>query len=348
MNFVYLVAENPPPEPAPNVTDATGKVVQDMNYGAFGNALGFNAATALTTYLYSSMPFGAASGSYYDHARYFDTGTGGFTQSDYGYSGSLANPMTDLPYAFTGNDPVNLSDLNGHDFGLASFEVSFSIQAQLSSIDISMGSSMQLALQGVLTGATESEILTEFVAGQLFGAAAFAAAPALEFAGGFIGSFAKLEVVQDFFSAFKSVLSGLRLDTEQPTLTAEDANASFEAAGLAGPYMGGTLVAQGRTSLAETFIRVYNPAAKAIQEGRFMTTLSQIRGMTAEQIKEVLALPYLPTDFTYVDVPVGTMLRVGRVAPTFGVGGALQVQLMQRLDNSAFTGGGPITDLLGL
>ena len=115
-------------------TDATGKVVQDMNYGAFGNALGFNAATALTTYLYSSMPFDATSGNYYDHARYFDTGTGSFTQADYGYSGSLANPMTFLPYMFAGGDPINLSDLNGHAFSLAGLSISVSIMAGLNGI----------------------------------------------------------------------------------------------------------------------------------------------------------------------------------------------------------------------
>ncbi len=101
------------------VTNATGTVVETMNYDAFGNALGFNASVALTTYLYSSMPFDAASGNYYDHARYFDTGTGTFTQADYGYTGSLADPMTDLPYTFTGGDPINMLDLNGHGFTLA-------------------------------------------------------------------------------------------------------------------------------------------------------------------------------------------------------------------------------------
>ena len=116
------------------MTDATGKVVEDMNYDAFGNAIGFDASTALTTYLYSSMPFDAASGNYYDHARYFDTGTGSFTQADYGYSGSLANPMTGLPYTFTGDDPVNLSDLNGHGFSLPSVVMNIAIGSLFSAI----------------------------------------------------------------------------------------------------------------------------------------------------------------------------------------------------------------------
>ena len=116
------------------VTNAAGGVVETMNYDAFGNALGFNASTALTTYLYSSMPFDAASGNYYDHARYFDTGTGSFTQADYGYTGSLANPMTDLPYLYGGGNPINLLDLNGHDFSLASVVMNIAIGSMLGAI----------------------------------------------------------------------------------------------------------------------------------------------------------------------------------------------------------------------
>jgi RHS repeat-associated protein len=118
------------------VTDATGKLVEDTNYDGFGNALGFNAATELPTYLYNSMPFDAASGNYYDHARYFDTGTGSFTQSDYGYTGSLANPMADLAYAFTGNDPINMSDLNGHGFSLPDVIVSMGVTSTLGGLSI--------------------------------------------------------------------------------------------------------------------------------------------------------------------------------------------------------------------
>jgi RHS repeat-associated protein len=113
------------------VTDVTGKVVEDMNYGAFGDALGFNASTALTTYLYSSMPFDAASGNYYDDARFYNTGTGEFTQADYGNYGHIGDPMSYLPYTFTGGDPINMLDLNGHSFGIPSLSIAISIGATL-------------------------------------------------------------------------------------------------------------------------------------------------------------------------------------------------------------------------
>ena len=112
------------------VVNATGSVAEEMNYDAFGSALGFNASTAPTTYLYSSMPFDAASGNYYDHARFYNSGIGEFTQSDYGYSGSLADPMSYLPYAFTGGDPINMVDLSGHD-GVISVVVEFTIELSL-------------------------------------------------------------------------------------------------------------------------------------------------------------------------------------------------------------------------
>ena len=113
------------------VADANGNIVARYNYDDFGDALGFNAATALTTYLYSSMPYDAASGNYYDHARFYDAGTGGFTQADYGYSGSLANPMTDLPYMYGGGDPINMSDWSGHEFSLPSISVAMNIDETL-------------------------------------------------------------------------------------------------------------------------------------------------------------------------------------------------------------------------
>ena len=69
--------------------NASGNVVQTFHYDGFGNALGFTTATALTTYLYDTMSFDPASNNYYDDARFYNTGTGEFTQADYGYTGSL-------------------------------------------------------------------------------------------------------------------------------------------------------------------------------------------------------------------------------------------------------------------
>ena len=340
------------------ITDATGNVVARYNYDAFGNALGFNAATALTTYLYSSMPFDAASGNYYDHARFYDSGTGSFTQADYGYNGSLANPMSDLPYAFTGGDPINMLDLNGHDFGLASFEVSFSIQAQLSSIDVSVGATAQLALQGFMQGQTSSEIITEFFIGQLFGAGLVASPAFLDSISGAIGGFFRAEaesgtVAGAPLDSLMSLFSSVDI-TDQ--MSADAANSRFMAqkvangenlAELVAPYRGDTLVAEARTTQPLRLVRFYNPAAKAAQTGGFMTILDQVRGLTPQQIQDVLSLQYSPTMVTDVNVPVGTNIAIGTTSAVFGdAGGGLQVELLGRIPDESFTNPRDVSQLL--
>ena len=105
------------------IVNASGVIVQRLNYDAFGNALGFTASTALTTQLYDSMSFDPASGNYYDGARFYSASTGEFTQADYGNYGSLADPMSGLPYSFTGGDPINMLDLNGHQDEVEELEV---------------------------------------------------------------------------------------------------------------------------------------------------------------------------------------------------------------------------------
>ena len=113
--------------------NASGNVVQTFHYDGFGNALGFTPSTAITQYLYTQQYYDLASSTYYDWGRNYDPATGMFDQADYGYSGSLADPMSYLPYAFTGGDPVNMLDLNGHDFSLTDTIASLAINSVLTS-----------------------------------------------------------------------------------------------------------------------------------------------------------------------------------------------------------------------
>jgi RHS repeat-associated protein len=76
------------------------------------------------------MPFDPASNNYYDDARFYTPGTGEFTQADYGNYGQLADPMSYLPYMFTGGDPVNMVDPSGH-FSIPSLTVSIAIMSTL-------------------------------------------------------------------------------------------------------------------------------------------------------------------------------------------------------------------------
>ena len=96
------------------VVNSTGGVVQTYNYDSSGNALGFNASTAITQYLYNQQFFDIVSGQYYMRARNYDPATGTFTQQDtISLSpGDLANANL---FLFAGADPANMFDPSGHD-----------------------------------------------------------------------------------------------------------------------------------------------------------------------------------------------------------------------------------------
>ena len=336
------------------LTDASGNVVQTFHYDGFGNALGFTPSTAITQYLYTQQYYDLVSNTYYDWVRNYDPSTGLFDQADYGNSGSLANPITDPPYAFTGGDPINMLDLNGHDFGLASFEVSFSIQAQLSSIDVSVGATAQLALQGFMQGQTSREIITEFFIGQLFGAGLVASPAFLDSISGAIGGFFQAEAESGApLDSLVSLFSSVDI-TDQ--MSADAANSRFFAEQVRGqgknilelvaPYRGGTMVAVGRVKQALALLRFYNPAADSLQQGGFLTTLDQVKGLTPEQFKDVPSLRYVLAMVTNVEVPVGTNIAIGMTSAVFGnAGDGLQVELLNKIPSGSFVNGQNISGM---
>ncbi len=115
----------------PLFTSATTVVNINGRAHFFGDALGFTPSTAIRQYLYTQQYYDLINNTYYDWARNYDPMTGMFDQADYGYSGTLTDPMSSLPYMFTGGDPVNMLDLNGHDFTIADITVSFAINSAI-------------------------------------------------------------------------------------------------------------------------------------------------------------------------------------------------------------------------
>ena len=156
------------------LTDGSGNVVQTFHYDGFGNALGFTPSTAITQYLYTQQYYDLASNTYYDWARNYDPATGLFDQADYGYSGSLANPMSGLPYIYGGGDPINMLDLNGHDFGISDSLAAVSISTMIDSVEVSVYSAALSVSQGVAAGETARQIETGFIIGQVLGLGALA------------------------------------------------------------------------------------------------------------------------------------------------------------------------------
>jgi uncharacterized protein RhaS with RHS repeats len=61
------------------LTDLAGAIVELYAFDAYGNAIGFNPAEALTEFLYSGEQFDSKIGQQYLRARYYDPATGDST-----------------------------------------------------------------------------------------------------------------------------------------------------------------------------------------------------------------------------------------------------------------------------
>ncbi|MEQ1906864.1 MAG: RHS repeat-associated core domain-containing protein [Pirellulaceae bacterium] len=82
-------------------------------YDAYGNALGFNAALAGTTHLYSGEQFDSRINQQYLRARWYDASTGRFGSLD-PYRGTNEDPQSLHKYLYTHADPINGIDPTGH------------------------------------------------------------------------------------------------------------------------------------------------------------------------------------------------------------------------------------------
>lgn len=72
-----------------------------------------------------------------------------------------------------------------------------------------------------------------------------------------------------------------------------------------------------RTSVPTLYVRAYT-AGVTNPVGGFIAPANAIRGMTGQQVRDVLALPYLPDSLTLVQVPAGTCILFGPAAPIMG------------------------------
>lgn len=99
------------------------------------------------------------------------------------------------------------------------------------------------------------------------------------------------------------------------------------------PFDSGTSVTLIRLTGTQQFVRFYNPTdatnpSSAV--GSWMMRASEVRGLTAAQIRDKFALPALPTNMVQVLVPTGYAVYTGIAAPIagWGEGGGLQNRLM--------------------
>ncbi len=92
--------------------DVAGAIAQLFAYDAYGQAIGFNPADALTEFLYSGEQFDAKIGQQYLRARYYDPATGRFNRLD-PFFGNLNDPQSLHNYLYCHADPIKFTDPNG-------------------------------------------------------------------------------------------------------------------------------------------------------------------------------------------------------------------------------------------
>ncbi len=115
--------------------DVAGAIAQLFAYDAYGNAVGFDPAQALTEFLYSGEQFDAKIGQQYLRQRYYDPSTGRFNRLD-PFFGNLNDPQSLHKYTYAHNDPVNMTDPTGL-FGLGGISISMSLGTGMRSMNIS-------------------------------------------------------------------------------------------------------------------------------------------------------------------------------------------------------------------
>ena len=96
------------------------------------------------------------------------------------------------------------------------------------------------------------------------------------------------------------------------------------------PFALSTDVTKIQTSQMLYFVRVYNESAGSFPVGSWIMRASQARGLTPAKIRDIQALPSIPTRFTLVKVPAGIVMYTGiaKAIEGWGEGGATQSKMM--------------------
>jgi RHS repeat-associated protein len=118
------------------LTDASGGVVADYSYDAFGNLVG-SSGDVENDYLFAGEQFDGELGQYYLRQRFYDSGTGRFTRRDV-YEGNIENPASLHKYLYTGGNPVNATDPTGL-YTLAEAQAATAIANTLAGIQVEVG-----------------------------------------------------------------------------------------------------------------------------------------------------------------------------------------------------------------
>ena len=92
-----------------NVVSSSGTVLDAITYDAYGNILSETSPSNGDRFKFAGMQYDAATGLYYDHARYYDPNTGRFVSQD---PDGFAAGDTNL-YRYVANTPTIATDPSG-------------------------------------------------------------------------------------------------------------------------------------------------------------------------------------------------------------------------------------------
>jgi RHS repeat-associated protein len=115
------------------LVDPTGQplTTEIYRYDAYGVPIGFVAASALTTLLYSGEQTDPLTALQYLRARYYDLATGRFNRLD-PFAGKVQDPQSLHKYLYTHGDAINYVDPSGMmDFSLSSMMLGTTIVAAI-------------------------------------------------------------------------------------------------------------------------------------------------------------------------------------------------------------------------
>jgi RHS repeat-associated protein len=130
--------------------DFAGAVAQIYAFDAYGNALSFNTAEALTEFLYSGEQFDSKIGQQYLRQRYYDPTTGRFNRLD-PFFGNQFDPQSFHKYLYANADSINYIDPSGEFLGVVG--AFFVVQAIIAALTFVAPYAIGGAAIGVVGGA---------------------------------------------------------------------------------------------------------------------------------------------------------------------------------------------------